>query len=308
LSIEYREDLLDEIRAAGEGVSGVLFGTRADDSVRVIAWRQTSFSAKDPRDLVKLVLAAKQDPTLQSLQPVGWFVSRANGGISLGAPDLEIFDGFFSEPWQVALVLNGERAGFFAREAGGKLRSESSYREFTIEATPKAKYWRWLWAAPTVFAMVLAALMIKPERHEPVIPVTPGFSLRIQDNGQINWDPAAVRASNRAEIDVEDGAQHSHFQVTSAQLRAGKLNWQRHTGDVHVRMTVYPAKGAAVREFARLKVSTITAPAPPPPAEPDPQVKKLTEQLHQEKVQTEKLRNMVKILENRLGIDGERKP
>jgi len=77
---------------------------------------------------------------------------------------------------------------------------------------------------------------------------------------------------------------------------------------VHVRMTVYPAKGAAVREFARLKVSTITAPAPPPPAEPDPQVKKLTEELHQEKVQTEKLRNMVKILENRLGIDGERKP
>lgn len=69
-------------------------------------------------------------------------------------------------------------------------------------------------------------------------------------------------------------------------------------------MTVYPASGAAVREFARNVVSIVRPPARSP--QPDThaeELKKLNEELHDERVRTEKLQKMVKILENRLEID-----
>ena len=126
LSIEYRLDVMEEIRAAaseslrqfssrGLDVGGVLFGTHQDNSIRILTWRpipcehaegpDLSLSSDDRRELVRLLLGAKQDTELQSLQPVGWFLSHMRGDISLGAPDIEIFDGYFGEPWQVALVL-----------------------------------------------------------------------------------------------------------------------------------------------------------------------------------------------------------
>jgi len=306
LSIEYRPDLIDQIYAAGDPSSGVLFGTRHNDSLRILAWHATSFSVSDPRDLVRVLLAARHDPTLQTMQPLGWFVSHRDAGVSLSESDVEIFNNFFSEPWQVTLVLGRYRAGFFAREAEGQVRSDSSYQEFWIAAALRAKHLRWLWALPILFALVLAVLVIRTKSPEPV---TPDFALRIQDDGQIYWDPASVRDSSRAEIDIQDGAQQSHFAITGAQLRQGQMFWQRHTGDVRVRMTVYPSKGSAVRESARLRVVTVTAPpAAPAQPEPDPEVKRLTLELHQERVLSDRLKNAVKALENRLGIDTAKKP
>lgn len=330
---------MEEIRAAaseslrqfssgGLDVGGVLFGTHQDNSIRILTWRpipcehaegpDLSLSSDDRRELVRLLLGAKQDTELQSLQPVGWFLSHMRGDISLGAPDIEIFDGYFGEPWQVALVLlpsaeGAVRAGFFVREAGGKLRAGASHREFTIDP-PKAsllkpQHLRWLWAIPTLLAMILAGVLIKPPRVEPV---NPGIFLRIQGDGpalQINWDAksASVRGAKRAEMEIQDGAQPAHFQLAGAQLASGKMTWKRHSADVQIRMTVYPASGAVVRESARLLIATVSAP-PPSPA-PDThfeELKKLSEELHQERARSEKLQNMVKILENRLEIDTAR--
>jgi hypothetical protein len=71
-------------------------------------------------------------------------------------------------------------------------------------------------------------------------------------------------------------------------------------------MTVYPASGSIVRESARLVVSTVSVPASPAPDTHAEELKKLNEELHQERVRSEKLQNMVKILENRLEIDTAR--
>lgn len=319
---------LRQFSSGGLDVGGVLFGTHQDNSIRVLTWRpipcehaegpELCLSSDDRRELVRLLLGAKQDPELQSLQPVGWFLSHMRGDISLTGPDLEIFDGYFGEPWQVALVLlpsaeGAARAGFFVREAGGGLKAGSSYKEFTIHPpaanAPKANYLRWLWAIPTLLAMVLAGMLIKPPRAEPV---NPGIFLQIQGDGpalQIHWDvnSTSVRGAKRAEMEIQDGGQTSHLQLAGAQLASGKMTWKRHTGDVQARMTVYPAGGAAVRESARLVIATVSAP-PPSPA-PDThaeELKKLSEELHQERVRSEKLQNMVKILENRLEIDTAR--
>ena len=334
MSIEYRPEVMEEIRSAaceslgqfstgGLDIGGVLFGTHQDNLVRILTWRPISsehaegpelrLSADDRRDLVRQLLAAKQDPELRSLQPVGWFLSHMRGGILLNAADLDIFDGYFGEPWQVTLVLlpaaeRTARAGFFVREAGSKLRSESSYREFTIQppsASPlKANYLRWLWAIPTLIAMILAGALIKPSHPAPV---NPGILLRIQD-AQINWDAnsSTVRGAKRADIEIQDGGRSSHFELAGAHLASGKMAWQRHSGDVQVRMTVYPASGQPVREFARLLISTVSVPASSAPDTHSAELKTLNEELHKERVRSDKLQNMVKILENRLEIDTAR--
>jgi len=142
-------------------------------------------------------------------------------------------------------------------------------------------------------AAILAAMLIKPDH-----PVTPAFNLRVQPE-QINWDP--VQTATRADIDIEDNGP-VHFQLTGAQVRNGRLAWKHRGSDVRVRMTVYPGP---VRESAHLTITTMTVHETAPAAQ-DPEVPRLTEELRQERLQTEKLRNMVKILENRLEIDTAR--
>ena len=159
ISIEYPLELMDEIRgAAWEGmqqlvhggleVAGVLFGARRDNSIRLLTWRPIAcehaegpslrLSPRDRVGLTRLLEVAESDPDLAGLQRVGWFLSHARSDIFLNASDLEIYNGFFPEPWQVTLVVRPSRtgtarAGFFAREADGSLRSESSYQDFIIE-------------------------------------------------------------------------------------------------------------------------------------------------------------------------------
>jgi hypothetical protein len=87
LSIKYRRALIEEIRVAGRGV---LFGTHIGDSLRILRWRPI-VSENDTREFVRLLLAAKQDPELQALQPVGWFVSHPAGDAALSASDQEIY-------------------------------------------------------------------------------------------------------------------------------------------------------------------------------------------------------------------------
>lgn len=162
VAVEYSLAVMSEIRAkvlenfGGEGRAGlesggVLFGQRDGDTVRILAWRPIlcsnsrgpSFvlSPQDEAGLSLLLSRWSRDPALAGKTPVGWFRSRREGGICLTAEDLALHQRFFPETWQVALILrpgmNGSvRGGFFFRESGGEIRTESSYREFEIEAFP----------------------------------------------------------------------------------------------------------------------------------------------------------------------------
>jgi hypothetical protein len=159
LTIEYPLEVMEEIRAAvcdglrrlahgGLEVGGVLFGVRRETSIRLLTWRPIfcehalgpSFrlSPRDCAELVHLLEVAKSDPDLEGLDSVGWFVSHARSDIFLTTADVEIYDSFFPALGQVTLVLQPTdagptRAGFFGRETGGCLRTESSYREFVVE-------------------------------------------------------------------------------------------------------------------------------------------------------------------------------
>src|SRR5580692_8474389 len=158
-AIEYPLEVMEEIRAfacdellqlshGGEEVAGVLFGTRGEEQIRILTWRPIAcdhsqgeglrLSFNDRMNLAVQLEVARQNPDLRDLRPVGWFVSHVSGGVSLSPSDLEIYNGFFPEGWQIALVICPKgsglaHAGFFLREADYQVSAEASYRCFDLE-------------------------------------------------------------------------------------------------------------------------------------------------------------------------------
>jgi hypothetical protein len=94
-------------------------------------------SDKDRIGLNQQLSADAEDPQLEGLISVGWFLSHTRSEITLSDSDLELYSIFFPAPWQVTMVVRPGRggtmrAGFFAREADGTVKSERSYLEFNF--------------------------------------------------------------------------------------------------------------------------------------------------------------------------------
>jgi len=158
ITIEYSLIVIEEIRhAVAEGfqrlsrggieVGGILYGTREGRTVRVLAMRPIAcehargpaflLSDKDRMALNEQLTADAEDPHLDGLISVGWFLSHTRSEITLSDSDLELYSIFFPAPWQVTLVVrpgrgSSMRAGFFVREGDGTVRSENSYLEFNF--------------------------------------------------------------------------------------------------------------------------------------------------------------------------------
>ena len=206
LRVEYTLGLMAELRAAvvdgfhrmthgGLEVGGVLFGSRDGDTIRIADWRPIScrhargpsFSLvpEDEEELAGLLQKCRNEPALEGLLPVGWFHSHTRRAICLLEDDLALYDRFFPEAWQVALVIQpskagATRAGFFFRESGGRMRTDSTYGEFEIEALPVRV------AAPRAPALVKAPAQVHPP-----------------DAGPARLVPAAATPDPSAEIEVE---------------------------------------------------------------------------------------------------------
>lgn len=158
LTIEYSLVVVDEIRKAvtegyqalsrgGIEVGGVLYGVREGETIRILATRPIAcehargpafqFSENDRAALAAQLKQAADDPLLGGFECLGWFVSHTRTGIQLLESDLEIYQSFFPQSWQVTLIVRpgravSMRAGFFIREFDGTLHTESSYLEFSF--------------------------------------------------------------------------------------------------------------------------------------------------------------------------------
>ncbi|HLH38405.1 MAG TPA: hypothetical protein VKX39_04595 [Bryobacteraceae bacterium] len=156
LSIEYSLVVIEEIRhevaegfqrlsRGGIEVGGVLYGTHGERGIRILALRPIAcehargpglvFSDKDRMSLHEQLLRDKDDPQLEGMVSVGWFLSHTRSGILLSESDQEIYSIFFPAPWQVTMVVrpgrnNAMRAGFFVRDAEGSVKTDRSYLEF----------------------------------------------------------------------------------------------------------------------------------------------------------------------------------
>jgi hypothetical protein len=167
---EMRHEVAEGFQRLSRGgieVGGVLYGTRDGRTLRILAMRPIAcehargpgflFSDKDRIALNEQLVRDKDDPQLQDLISVGWFLSHTRSEIALTESDLEIYSIFFPAPWQVTLVIRpgrggSMRAGFFVREADGTVRGERSYLEFNF---------------PDRLAGVLERLPDRPPRDRP---------------------------------------------------------------------------------------------------------------------------------------------
>jgi hypothetical protein len=138
---------------------------------------------------------------------------------------------------------------------------------------------------PVVLGLIVAGLLVK-ERY--LAPQNQPFSLHVYDSGetvQIEWDQnaAPVRNSHIGVIDIKDGGETKRYSLMDEELRAGKMPYLRHGGDLELRMTVYPVGSTAVQEFAHFLDPGVTAPAPNPAPVPAPPSPSEIDQLRQER-------------------------
>jgi len=157
-TIEYSLVVIEEIRRevaegfqklsrGGVEVGGMLYGSREGRTIRITAMRPIACEhARGPafllsdgdKELLKEQLQHElEDPRLEGKVCLGWFISHTRSEIALAESDQEIYAKHFSAPWQVTLVIRpgrggSMRAGFFAREHDGTVRSASSYLEFNF--------------------------------------------------------------------------------------------------------------------------------------------------------------------------------
>jgi hypothetical protein len=158
VDVEYSLVVIEEIRQVvadgfqrlqrgGIEVGGVLYGTREDRVLRILAMREIAcehargptfhLSDNDRASLTAQLVRDKEDMRLEGMLVVGWFLSHTRSDVTLQQSDLDTYSAFFPEPWQVTMVVHpgragAMRAGFFVREPDGTVKGERSYREFNF--------------------------------------------------------------------------------------------------------------------------------------------------------------------------------
>jgi len=185
---------------------------------------------------------------------------------------------------------------------------------------PLPAHERWLWAIPIALALGLAGWLLLHARQKPAegAPIKFHISSNAAPTVQLEWDrnSQSVRDSERGEIDITDGGKSSQVSLTTDQLHSGSLAYVRQSSDVGFQLTVYPKGGTPVHENARLIAPASNMPTQPPelltPAASSAredslqrQVRQLHDELGKERARSSELQNLVRILENRLGMRPE---
>jgi hypothetical protein len=217
LRIEYAAALFRELRL--EGATGELYGLAAKTVVRVVTGAARAHST---------------DPRLAGLEPVGIFAVRDRGEVFLTESDLERFE---KSEARVALVIAGERAGFFVRERDGSLQSVRSHQEIQAPAAVEPRRRNWVWLPALALAAVAIALGVAWSLRE--------GPLRLaihEEAGQLRiaWRPTS------GEIEIVDG---SHLRRVPIDAAVSGITYTPETADVQIRLRC--GNGVAMERFVR---------------------------------------------------------
>lgn len=202
--IEYSTELLREAARCDEGF---LYGTRTGDRLRLAAVRR-----EQPRP---------RDSRLAGCELLGTISSRARGEVFLTESNLEHLE---RSGAPIALVIAGNRAGFFVYEPDGTIQTIKSHQEFELsKPAPKRKFEaKWLALACAALLVLLLAIL-KPD---------PPLGLAVRENsGQllISWN----RAGAPVRLEISDGARRDWIPVDA---NLGSATYARLTRDVEVRL------------------------------------------------------------------------
>ena len=195
LQIEVQAELLQELHPESRGL---LHGDRHGSVVRVLA-------AGEP---------------VSDLEVVGIYEARLRGEVFLTEENLEWFE---KTQAPIALVIAGNKGGFFVRETDGSIQSVRSHEEFLLTdgapPTPPAPVAaktavparRRLWpAAVAVVAVALPSMALTYWR-----PAPPPPGLRVVEQGgqlRVSW-----KAGQMGILEVIDGAKRVAFPIAPEQ-------------------------------------------------------------------------------------------
>ena len=219
-------DGFNRLAKGGVEIGGVLFGVRDSDALKIVAYRALAceyafgpsftLSDNDRRVLRDLLTSPSTDSSLSGMQPVGWYHSHTRSDILLSEEDLQLFQQYFPEAWQIALVLRPHRfgpvrAGFFFRESDGSVQAAASCQEFIIKPGSDQPATR-LSADPALAHVASApanAALVEPElpkqcpeppatassRSEPEPHSSPPRGTSFHPSRRWSWRAAAIAAT-----------------------------------------------------------------------------------------------------------------
>jgi hypothetical protein len=207
LRVEFPVKLIQGLGVAE--TSGILYGSRHGRVIRILA-------------------RALEQGNEEQVK-VGVFVSRIRGEVFLTETDLASFRQHRRE---VALVVAGDRAGFFVREADGSIQTVRSHEEFEVvpqcsgapnELLPAPKRTRaFAWtAAPAWLALAalpIAALAVFPQRA-----AWGPSALQVRETGgqlRISWKPG-----RNAVLAIDDGGRRFAIPVYANQSNVTYVPW-----------------------------------------------------------------------------------
>jgi len=223
LRVEFPADLIRSLGIAE--TSGVLYGSRHGREIRV-------FTVEAPEN--------------EEQEKVGVFVSRIRGEVFLTETDLAFFKQHQSE---IALVVAGDRAGFFVREADGSIQTVRSHEEFSIARPQVAAVPKESPARTRVPALAgLVALAVLPIAGLAVFPQRAAdrpVDLQVREIGgqlRISWKPR-----RNAVLAIDDGGRRLAIPVYANQ---SNVTYARRGSEVEVSLLTLDAANQSHRESA----------------------------------------------------------
>src|SRR5580704_12744855 len=224
VSVECSPELLVDLRPGAESAetTGFLYGRHQASELFILGTRPEASEAQEK---------------------VGIFVSRLRGEVFLTESNLETFE---SENALVALVIAGDKAGFFVREPDGSIQSVRSHEEFPIRnqipSTPYRGKWAWVTAAGFALALLF-----------PVFRQRPPQPLALQVSEERNELHIVWEAREHAILEIHDGGERVAIPVSPDQSNA---TYARRTSTVEI--SLIPLDGRSIhREIARVVASVL---------------------------------------------------
>jgi len=263
VSIEYSPELLSEMRPRAESIetTGFLYGYREGSVLSISGTRPPEAGEK-----------------------IGIFVSRFRGEVFLTESNLEIFE---KENSLVALVIAGDKAGFFVREPDGSIQSVRSHEEFLLPAHAPAKSsaGKWAWVAGAGFALAVLLPMFRQRPPQP-----PALQVSEERNElHIAWE-----AGEHAILEIHDGGERIATPVSPDQSSA---TYARRTSTVEI--SLIPLDGRQVRhEISRVVTSALPAePVYSEFADARAQVDRLRGQLDAKRARADSLQKAIRAIQ-----------
>jgi hypothetical protein len=263
---------------------GVLFGRRNGPVVRIEAWRGDTATPKrgglleniagEAARVERVLAEAPDDAALDDFKPIGWFVARREGDLVPQAPEVELYNRLFPEPWQVTLLLRPDgkqgRARFFGRGAqpGDPLVIDDGLDRANRPEKQRSAARSLLWALALGGWLLLAGLgavvWLQPDMAVWLLPTRLEVPLHLTAGPEglnLTWDHDAVRVLGvwRATIDLRSVAQTKHYELTQGEISSGVFRIATPPDDTAMEMLFVPNTGAPIHSYARFLV-----PSPPP--------------------------------------------